>query len=125
MLTYTALLSLAGCAAAFGPAFGFNNWQPRPTSWQQPPQSQTGTAGFSATATIDAGVLHGTSTSLPTATATVNKFLGVPFAKSPPERFAPPVKPDFFSAPINATAFSPACNQQFLSMSFALPLHLC
>lgn len=50
-----------------------------------------GYPGGGPTATIDAGVVVGTTTSLPAATASVNKFLGVPFAQSPPERFAPPV----------------------------------
>jgi len=72
-----------------------------------------GYLGGGATATIDAGVVIGTTTSLPAATATVNKFLGVPFAKSPPTRFALPESPGAFSAPINATAWSPACIQQF------------
>ena len=66
------------------------------------------------TATIDAGVVIGTTTSLPSATATVNKFLGVPFAKSPPTRFAPPVRPAPFSGPIEAKEWSPACIQQFV-----------
>ena len=64
--------------------------------------------------TIDAGVVIGTTTTLPTATASVNKFLGIPFAQSPPERFAPPQKPSNFSRPINATAWRPACVQQFI-----------
>ena len=74
--------------------------------------------GGGPTATIDAGIVHGTTTSLPAATASVNKFLGIPFAKSPPERFAPPEKPEAFSNPINATAFAPACIQQFVSLAF-------
>ena len=72
-----------------------------------------GYPGGGPTATIDAGVVIGTTTSLPAATASVNKYLGVPFAKSPPTRFAPPESPGSFSAPINATAWSPACIQQF------------
>lgn len=72
-----------------------------------------GYPGGAPTATIDAGIVVGTTTSLPAATASINKFLGVPFAKSPPTRFAPPEKPGSFSEPINATAWSPACIQQF------------
>lgn len=72
-----------------------------------------GYTGGGPTATIDAGVVIGTTTSLPAATATVNKFLGIPFAKSPPTRFAPPEKPAPFSAPIEAKQWSPACIQQF------------
>lgn len=69
--------------------------------------------GGGPTATIDAGVVHGTTTSLPAATATVNKYLGIPFAASPPVRFSPPQKPHSWSTPIDATAFKPACIQQF------------
>ncbi|KAK5163374.1 uncharacterized protein LTR77_010747 [Saxophila tyrrhenica] len=68
--------------------------------------------GGGPTATIDAGVVIGTTTSLPAASATVNNFLGVPFAKSPPTRFAPPEDPGSFDQPINATQWSPACIQQ-------------
>jgi hypothetical protein len=41
-------------------------------------------------ATIDARVVIGTTTALPSATAAVNKFLGITFVQSPPERFYPP-----------------------------------
>ncbi|KAK1055449.1 hypothetical protein LTR74_015679 [Friedmanniomyces endolithicus] len=78
-----------------------------------------GYPGGAPTVTIDAGVLIGTTTSLPAATASINKFLGVPFAKSPPTRFAPPVSPGSFSKPINATAWSPACIQQFVYPAIA------
>ena len=77
----------------------------------------TGNAAYSGggpTATIDAGVFIGTTTSLQAATASVNNFLGVPFAKSPPERFAPPESPGTFSQPIEAKQWSPACIQQFM-----------
>lgn len=70
--------------------------------------------GGGPTATIDAGIVHGTTTSLPAATATVNKYLGIPFAASPPVRFSPPEKPQSWSTPMNATAFKPACIQQFM-----------
>jgi len=73
-----------------------------------------GYAGGAPTVTAGAGVIIGTTTSLPAATASINKFLGVPFAKSPPTRFAPPQSAGTASAPINATAWSPACIQQFV-----------
>lgn len=69
------------------------------------------------TATVDDGILHGTTTSLPAATASVNKFLGVPFAVSPPERFSPPQQLPDSQKIINATAWSPACIQQFVCES--------
>ncbi|KAK6431437.1 hypothetical protein LTR95_012405 [Oleoguttula sp. CCFEE 5521] len=81
----------------------------RPTSTPFAVSSAYGGGG--PTATIDAGILIGTTTSLPAATASVNKYLGIPFAK-PPIRFAPPEKPANFGT-INATAWRPACIQQF------------
>ena len=77
-------------------------------------QSACGYAGGGPTATIDAGVVIGTTTSLPAATGTVNKYLGVPFAKTPPTRFAPPESAPAFSEPLMATEWSPACIQQFM-----------
>jgi hypothetical protein len=66
------------------------------------------------TATIDAGLVVGTATALPNGLGpSVNQFLGIPFAQSPPERFSPPRNVSAFSKPINATAFKPACIQQF------------
>jgi carboxylesterase type B len=65
------------------------------------------------TATIDAGVVIGKSTTLPTALGPVNQFLGIPFAQSPPERFSPPEQTPQFPEPINATEWKPACIQQF------------
>ncbi|KAI4746768.1 alpha/beta-hydrolase [Aureobasidium sp. EXF-12298] len=66
----------------------------------------------SPTALVENGLVIGTTTSLPAASATVNKFLGIPFAQSPPERFSPPRAAPHVSI-INATAFKPACIQQF------------
>jgi carboxylesterase type B len=65
------------------------------------------------TVTIKAGVVIGRTTSLPAALAPVNQFLGIPFAKSPPERFSPPQPALRFSKPIHATKWKPACMQQF------------
>jgi carboxylesterase 2 len=72
-------------------------------------------AGYNsgATATIQDGTIIGTKVNLPTATAAVNQFLGVPFAKSPPERFSPPQVPEPWSKPLLAQAWKPACIQQF------------
>ncbi|KAL2841724.1 Alpha/Beta hydrolase protein [Aspergillus pseudoustus] len=65
------------------------------------------------TAIIDSGAIVGTTTQIAvaSATATVNKYLGIPFAEKP-ERFRlpKPVKPwhDFF----DASQYGPACYQQ-------------
>lgn len=65
-------------------------------------------------ATIKNGVVVGTTTLLPGATAAVNKFLGIPFAQSPPVRFAPPQAPAALSAPLMAQSVKASCIQQFI-----------
>lgn len=65
------------------------------------------------TATLDVGEVIGTTTTLPSSTSVVNKFLGIPFAASPPERFSPPVPVGKFQNPYIAQAWGPACIQQF------------
>ncbi|KAI6810773.1 alpha/beta-hydrolase [Hortaea werneckii] len=100
-------------ASQYGRSSGYSRHYYAPTSASSPTTASCGYQGGEPTATVDAGVLHGTTTSLPAATASVNKFLGVPFAKSPPTRFAPPESPGSFSAPINATTWAPSCIQQF------------
>jgi hypothetical protein len=67
----------------------------------------------SPTARIDSGIIIGTSTTLPSATAVVHKYLGIPFADSPPERFSPPVRPARWIRPLLAAKLKPACIQQF------------
>jgi carboxylesterase type B len=62
-------------------------------------------------AVIDSGVVVGTAVTLPTATAAVNQFLGIPFA-DPPERFSPPKPPKSWNTPLQVTALKPACIQQ-------------
>jgi hypothetical protein len=65
------------------------------------------------TAVVAQGVVVGTTTSLPAATATINKFLGIPFAQSPPERFGLPKPPSRFRGELDASQFKDACTQQF------------
>ena len=65
------------------------------------------------TVTLTSGVVVGTTTSLPAATATVNKFLGIPFAASPPERFSPPADSATWATPLDASAYRPTCLQSF------------
>ncbi|KAH8805212.1 Alpha/Beta hydrolase protein [Xylogone sp. PMI_703] len=66
---------------------------------------------FLPVVSLASGVVIGTTTSVPSAIATVNQFLGVPFA-APPERFSPPSKPRRWKKPLDASSRSPACIQQ-------------
>lgn len=75
---------------------------------------RSGVPGQYPTATIDSGVIIGTTTTVPLATSTVHKFLNVPFA-SPPERFRPPQPPQPWTAPYNATIkYNIACYQNYI-----------
>lgn len=78
--------------------------------------SSSSTAGL-PTATVANGVVVGTTTVVATATATVNKFLGIPYAQ-PPVRFEKPVAAENWSTPKNVSAFQAACLQQFVGKSF-------
>ena len=78
------------------------------------PCAPANTSPLGATAIIEIGTIIGTQTSLPSATAPVNKFLGVPFAKSPPTRFMPAVAAAPLTAPFDTKAWKPACIQQFV-----------
>ncbi|KAJ5217845.1 Alpha/Beta hydrolase protein [Penicillium citrinum] len=63
------------------------------------------------TAVIDSGAIVGTTTTLPSSTAVVNKYLGVPFGKRP-VRFSPPEPAERWSTTYNATKWGPACFQE-------------
>jgi carboxylesterase type B len=63
-------------------------------------------------ATIDAGVVVGLTTSVPSSPVAVNQFLGVPFA-APPKRFARAHKPQPWSRPLETKQKGPSCIQQF------------
>lgn len=64
---------------------------------------------------INDGVIIGTTTTVPSATAVVNKYLGIPFA-APPERFSPPKPPCPWNHPLDASKFQATCTQQFDDM---------
>ncbi|KAM0216369.1 hypothetical protein ACHAQI_002788 [Fusarium lateritium] len=64
------------------------------------------------TATIDNGIIIGTTTSIPDSKTIVNKFLGIPFAEKP-VRFSPPEPAKPWDSPYNATEFKPACIMKF------------
>lgn len=73
-------------------------------------------AAVDPTVTISAGTIIGTAikpANQPSLTASANAYLGVPFAKSPPERFSPPEAASSWSTPLQAQAVKPACIQQF------------
>jgi carboxylesterase 2 len=68
------------------------------------------------TVTLDIGVVVGTATRLtnqPSVTGSANAYLGVPFASSPPLRFAPPTAPSPWKEPLVAQKLPPACLQSF------------
>ena len=65
------------------------------------------------TATLDSGVIVGTTTSLPSSSVTVNKFLGIPFA-APAERFVEPRSPKKWSGTLDTTKPKAACIQAFI-----------
>ncbi|KAF2811682.1 alpha/beta-hydrolase [Mytilinidion resinicola] len=69
------------------------------------------------TVTISGGTLVGTTTTLPSATASVNKFLGIPFAAVPTStlRFATPQPAPTYGT-IQANKWKPACMQQFTKL---------
>ena len=64
------------------------------------------------TAIIGPGRIIGTTTVLPSSTATVNKFLSIPYAVTPPKRFQLPERLTRYDAPVNATQLPHLCIQQ-------------
>ncbi|KAJ5188123.1 Alpha/Beta hydrolase protein [Penicillium cf. griseofulvum] len=81
--------------------------------------SSCATNGAFPTATVAGGVVIGTTTTYPLSSAAqINKYLGIPFAQSPPVRFLPPQKPLPWNSPLNATKYKPACIQQFINDDF-------
>ncbi|EWG42843.1 hypothetical protein FVEG_04559 [Fusarium verticillioides 7600] len=73
------------------------------------PQSKTAS---DPTATIDNGIIIGTSASIPDSKTKVNQFLGIPFAEKP-IRFSPPKPAKAWGTPYNATVYKPACFMKF------------
>ena len=73
------------------------------------------------TVTLASGVVIGTTTLLPAATAPVHKYLGIPFAASPPERFSAPTDPAAWHTPLQAFSYQASCIQQFNGKPNVLP----
>jgi len=68
------------------------------------------------TVTLDSGVVVGTATRVlnqPSVTGLASAYLGVPFASSPPVRFAPPTAASPWEQPLVAQKLPPACLQAF------------
>ncbi|KAH6615069.1 liver carboxylesterase 1 precursor [Boeremia exigua] len=83
-------------------------------------------AAVDPTVTIASGIIIGTTTksvNQPALTASANAYLGVPFAKSPPERFGPPEAAHPWPTPLQAKAVKPACIQQFPGLGQAQELN--
>ncbi|KAK5113471.1 hypothetical protein LTR85_010899 [Meristemomyces frigidus] len=74
---------------------------------------------------VDAGTVIGTVTTLPSASVAVSKYLGIPYA-TPTLRFKPAATVTQFAAPVQATAFGPACIQQIANAdeSFVVDTYL-
>lgn len=68
--------------------------------------------GGDPVAETDAGTVVGFTTTEPASGKKLNKFLGVPFGAQP-VRFSPPKPPTPWTTPFNASAYGPACIQQF------------
>ncbi|KAH7372010.1 carboxylesterase [Pyrenochaeta sp. MPI-SDFR-AT-0127] len=76
----------------------------------------TAPAAVDPTVTISSGVIIGKTTkpaNQPDLNTQANAYLGIPFAKSPPERFSPPEAAPPWSSPLQAQSIKPACIQQF------------
>ncbi|KAL4784382.1 Carboxylesterase [Aspergillus varians] len=71
----------------------------------------TPTGNSKPTAIIDSGAIIGTATTLPSSTATVNQYLGIPFAEKP-SRFRPPQPVKAWSDLYDASKWGPSCFQQ-------------
>lgn len=74
--------------------------------------SVTATSSHAPTVVLRPGRVTGTATVLPSSTVTVNKFLAIPYAVTPPKRFLPPERLVRYDGPVNATQPPPLCMQQ-------------
>ncbi|KAI8719890.1 Carboxylic ester hydrolase [Fusarium sp. LHS14.1] len=64
--------------------------------------------------TLADGIVMGKASQVPSAPhLTVHQYLGVPFAESPPKRFAPPEDPAPWNSSWDASYFRPSCIQHF------------
>jgi len=68
-------------------------------------------AAQAPTVTVDNGIFVGSQTAIPGAPQEVKKFLGIPFAVTPPQRFSPPQKAPASRETRQATNYGPGCLQ--------------
>lgn len=78
-------------------------------------QTLLASAPVGPTASVNAGTIIGTTAvvTAATATVTINQYLGIPYAVTPPERFSAPKPANPFNASLVAQQFKPACLQHF------------
>lgn len=82
------------------------------------PHEKRAAKAANPTVSIASGTIIGTVTRVsnqPSVTGLANAYLGIPFARSPPVRFAPPEPPKKWTKPLKAQTLPPACLQQFSS----------
>ena len=110
-------------------------------------------AASKPTVTLDSGVVVGTSVAIPLDSSVgliprdnivnsttrdangtvlqaagpvvVNEYLGIPYASSPPLRFAPPSPAKSWTSPLDATAYKSICIEQFMCMPHLLNASAC
>jgi carboxylesterase type B len=71
-------------------------------------------------AVLEPGIVYGVATSVPVSDTTVYKFVGIPYAVTPPKRFLPPEKLEHFQGgSVNATTLPLPCFQAHNSQSRA------
>jgi hypothetical protein len=105
--------SLPGWPASTMPAL------PSPSTWGSPtgvssaPRGTLSAVPAGPTARVEGGLIVGAVVNIPSAPR-VHQFLGIPFAKSPPERWSPPdTRVRTWIGRHDATRLKPACIQQF------------
>jgi hypothetical protein len=72
----------------------------------------TAAPSHAPTVVLRPGRVIGTTVTLPSSTATVNKFLSIPYAVTPPKRFLPAERLVRYDGPVDATQPAPLCIQQ-------------
>jgi hypothetical protein len=110
--------SIVSLAADFSPTKMKTNWIPSLLSLVATSSASPVLDARAAnpTVTLDSGVVVGTATRVlnqPSVTGLASAYLGIPFASSPPLRFAPPTSPSPWKEPLVAQTLPPACLQAF------------